>query len=329
MKNRPVAAFTLVELLVVVTIIALLIALLLPAVQAAREAARRTQCGNNLKQMGLALNNYSSAFGVFPPGGMLPTVVGKNGWNRSSMSNDFSTAITWPTMILPFVEQMPVYDLYNFSLQPAYNSTNAVARSQSVMIYVCPADRLQINEPRPGQVGGGTSGVGGWSSGSRLRINYAANYGNTGYMQQDLGGVKFLGGFFTNGSAYSDSQISDGLSNTIALSETLPVHGATYGGPPGDGMIAEGGQAFEAYLTPNSSSPDVVCNTCTTKRVIAVPCTVNMTDTQQTIASRSPHPGGVTSVLGDGAVRFFANTIDASTWRALCTSRGGEAVALP
>jgi len=328
MKRRRVpTAFTLVELLVVITIIGILIALLLPAVQAAREAARRAQCVNNLKQITLAIHNYATGLNVFPPGGISPTVVGKNGWKRPGLP-DFSTDFTWPTQILPYLEQQNVYNLYDFKQRPV-TEVNALARSTAVMTYVCPDDRLQINEPRPGQLGGGTTGVGNWKVYSRQRLNYAANYGNTGYVQQDMGGVKFLGGFFTNGEAYNASDIRDGLSNTIAFSEVLPVHGPQYLGPPGDGMVAEGGQAFEGYLTPNSSSPDVVCNTCTNQRAIVVPCTVNNDDLTQTIASRSLHPGGVNSALGDGSVRFFADSIDVTLWRALCSSRGHEAVGAP
>ena len=330
-RNQRSRAFTLVELLVVITIIGILISLLLPAVQSAREAARRLQCSNNLKQLGLAIHNYLSAHGCFPPGCVQgwDSSLGnhQNGWNRSTMS-DFSTNFTWPTMILPFVEQQNIYDMYDFKLSPC-DAKNALARSQAVMTYVCPNDELQINEPQPGQKGGGSSGVGSWQNMSRQRLNYAANYGNTGYAQVELGGVAFAGGFFTNGRGYTPADIRDGLSNTVAFSEILPVHGADYLGPPGDGMVAEGGQAFEAYLTPNSTAPDVVCNTCTEQRAILVPCTVNMDDYLQTIASRSTHPGGVNSAMGDGSVHWITDSIDVSVWRAMCSSRGNEAIAMP
>jgi prepilin-type N-terminal cleavage/methylation domain-containing protein/prepilin-type processing-associated H-X9-DG protein len=323
-NRRRAGGFTLVELLVVITIIGILISLLLPAVQSAREAARRMQCSNNLKQIALAAQTYNTLKRFFPPGGIQASVLGQNGWNRPTVP-DFSTNFTWPTMILPEIEQQTVYAMYDFKQSPV-TEVNAIARSQPITTYVCPDDQLQINEPRPGELGGGTTGVGNWDVYSRLRLNYAANYGNTGYMQQNMNDVMFRGGFFTNGTAYDAAYIRDGLSNTIAFSEVLPVHGPQYWGPPGDGMVAEGGQAFEGYLTPNSTAADVVANICETQRVMNVPCIVDMNDSNQTIASRSPHTGGVNSAMGDGSVRFITDAVDVVTWRALCSSQGGEVI---
>jgi prepilin-type processing-associated H-X9-DG protein len=317
----------LVELLVVIAIIGILIALLLPAVQAAREAARRAQCTNQIKQIALAIQIYASAQRVFPPGEITPAVLGTNGWNRKGIP-DWSSDFTWPILILPQIEEMAVYNLYNFKLANS-DPMNAAARATPVLTYVCPDDELQIDEPRPGQpgnlecntaIGGGCN----WSQWSRMRLNYAANYGNTGYAQVDMNGVPFQGGFFTNGQATRMKDVPDGLSKTVAFSEVLPVHGPEYWGPPGDGMIAEGGQAFEAYLTPNSSSADVVANICTNNRMIPVPCVVDMNDSHQTMASRSAHPGGVNSAMGDGSVHFVSDAIDVSIWRAICTSKGSE-----
>ena len=331
MSRGKRTGFTLVELLVVITIIGILISLLLPAVQAAREAARRMQCSNNLKQIALAIHTYAATHTVFPPGGISPAnpAVNDCGWNRPGIP-DWSTDYVWSILILPFLEQQNVYDMYDFKRANS-DPVNGPARSQPIKTYICPNDRMQINEPRPEQEGyaGSCRNSGeicNWQRWSRLRINYGANYGNTGYAQVDMAGVRFLGGFFANGAAHSEAEIRDGLSNTIAFSEVLPVHGPGYWGPPGDGMIAEGGQAFEGFLTPNSSSPDVVCNKCKEQRIIRVPCVVDMNDNNQTIASRSAHPGGVNSALGDGSVRFFSESIDVQIWRAVCSSKGGETI---
>jgi prepilin-type N-terminal cleavage/methylation domain-containing protein len=324
MIQRLRRGFTVIELLVMLAIIGILIALLLPAVQAAREAARRAQCSNQLKQIALGIQTYATAHGVFPPGEITPPVPGTNGWNRTELP-DWSTDFTWPILILPQIGEPMVYGLYNFNL-PNSDPHNAAARATPVLTYVCPDDELQIDEPRPGQPGyAQCAGICNWQQWSRMRLNYAANYGNTGYAQVDMNGVMFQGGFFANGKATRTADVPDGLSKTVAFSEVLPVHGPEYWGPPGDGMIAEGGQAFEAYLTPNSSSADIVANICTNKRIIPVPCVVDMNDSNQTIASRSAHPGGVNSAMGDGSIHFFADAIDVTVWRGLCTSRGNEA----
>jgi prepilin-type N-terminal cleavage/methylation domain-containing protein len=324
MRNRVGGrrGFTLIELLVVITIIGILIGLLLPAVQAARESARRLQCNNNLRQITLAMCNYESARRAFPPGGISPTVKGKNGWNRTQLP-DFSSDFTWPTLILPQIEQKAIYSMYNFK-QPPVSVVNAIARSRPVGTYVCPNDKAQINEPRPGQAGGP---MGNWDVWSRIRLNYAANYGNTGYEQVDMKGVKFLGGFFANGHPHAMRDIPDGLTKTLAFSEVLPGWGPEYWGPPGDGMIAEGGQAFEGLLTPNSSSPDIVCNNCPQHRALNnVGCVIDMNDANQTMASRSAHPAGVNSSMGDGSIHFISDIIDVQVWRALCSSHGAEAL---
>jgi len=100
-SSRKVRGFTLIELLVVIAIIAILVALLLPAVQQAREAARRTQCKNNLKQIGLALHNYEGTYGMFPP-------------SRINLSGPVFQ-VTWNTMLLPYIEQGNMYSQYNFN----------------------------------------------------------------------------------------------------------------------------------------------------------------------------------------------------------------------
>jgi prepilin-type N-terminal cleavage/methylation domain-containing protein len=122
--------FTLVELLVVIAIIGILIALLLPAVQAARDAARRSQCVNNLKQIGVAIHNYSEARSSFPPG----TV--SDGPCCGTLS-----FITWPISILPFVEQGSLATQYNYNL-PSENPANAFLREQILPVYACPADSV-------------------------------------------------------------------------------------------------------------------------------------------------------------------------------------------
>src|SRR5436190_1292958 len=126
-KKQSVRGFTLIELLVVIAIIAVLIALLLPAVQQAREAARRTQCKNNMKQMGLGLYNYESTHRVFPPA-------------RIDLTGPPGPAIyqtRWITLCLPYFDQANVYSLYNFN-QAWFDTANIPATSAKIAMFLCP-----------------------------------------------------------------------------------------------------------------------------------------------------------------------------------------------
>ena len=125
--------FTLIELLVVIAIIAVLIALLLPAVQQAREAARRTQCKNNMKQFGLGLHNYHDVHNRFP----LPAVF-NFGPGVGSGVGGMETSNVWSLSILPFLDQAPVYNIYNFNLS-AYEPSNAAAVQAKLAAYICPS----------------------------------------------------------------------------------------------------------------------------------------------------------------------------------------------
>ena len=131
-RRLPHSAFTLVELLVVITIIAILIALLLPAVQAAREAARRTQCSNNLKQIGLAMHNYHATIQTFPSGYI--SAVGSAG-----PDDDRGPGWGWAALILPYLELNNVHDRIQFGKDIAAPA-NAVARTMVLPVYLCPSD---------------------------------------------------------------------------------------------------------------------------------------------------------------------------------------------
>jgi prepilin-type N-terminal cleavage/methylation domain-containing protein len=314
--------FTLIELLVVIAIIAILIALLLPAVQQAREAARRTQCRNNLKQLGLAMHNYHDTHNIMPPGSIMN--VGQNGRPDVNWSDDNS----WYPMIFPYIDQGPLYNSidFRFALAAGGGTVAAVGstyygndQAQKAIIpgFGCPSDGVVVGEPG-----------GGWAV---ARVNYVANFGNTDYGQRTKGTETFRGApfGFQKGARMRDFQ--DGTSNTLLMSEVIAPDGQGWEGPLANAPYA-GGAGYTGYFTPNSRSFDEIARRCpTTGQGTGLPgCTQvgnNPDDVvNNTIASRSRHTGGVHSLMGDGSVRFFSDNIDQGTWRGLSTTAGGESL---
>lgn len=304
MRSRS-RGFTLVELLVVIAIIGILVALLLPAVQAAREAARRMQCGNNLKQIGLAMHNYHDVYKNFPPGA----------WGCCWG--------TWMICIQPFAEQRQLYDQYSFERkwgtpgpddQRYSSAVNLPVTRTRLKTHTCPSDT--VNAP--------FSNI--------TSHNYAANFGNTGY-----GGPATLNGVPHNGSPFSYiasntslgkivglASILDGTSNTLMVAEVLQGTGTDLRGFVWWGDAS----SYSAYLTPNTALPDRIYTAgyCVNLPLRNLPCAVSTTTDPTMFAARSRHPGGVQGALCDGSVRFISSTIDLATWRALGTSQGGEPI---
>jgi prepilin-type N-terminal cleavage/methylation domain-containing protein/prepilin-type processing-associated H-X9-DG protein len=279
-------AFTLVELLVVIAIIGILIALLLPAVQAAREAARRGSCKNNLRQMGLALQNYHSAVGAFPPG-----VLGTSG--NASASNLLHT---WETLILQYIEQTSVYQAYDFRV-PFSDTKNAAAVLNRLPVYLCPSmkDDLVNNQYGPS--------------------HYAGN-GGTVPGQND--------GVFFPMSAIRFQDITDGTSRTIAVGELAYEVGGWARGRMATGGGGGGGTG-SAYARavlrwwkcesncarPGINPPETTCPTgsgnCERQRQFS-----------------SMHSGGSHFVFADGHADFLSDTMDVNVFRALLTRSGAE-----
>lgn len=293
--------FTLVELLVVIAIIGVLIALLLPAVQQAREAARRMQCSNNLKQIGLALHNYHDTYNSFPAGTYSCC------WG------------TWQIAIFPFVEQGAAFANYNihdkyYTSETRYNgSDNTDVTGKRYMAFTCPSDTP--NTPIS----------------SLTSHNYAANFGNTIASQATFNGITFAGAPFANVSGNGQSNryfdmrhIVDGTSNTMMVSEVRQGTGSDLRGFTWWGDAS----GFTAYQGPNSTEPDRIydINYCNNLPEQGMPCTVTSSSFPTMFASRSRHPGGVQSVLCDGSVRFFSETINLATWRALASTHGAETI---
>jgi prepilin-type N-terminal cleavage/methylation domain-containing protein/prepilin-type processing-associated H-X9-DG protein len=235
MNTRERRAFTLIELLVVIAIIAVLIALLLPAVQAAREAARRAQCSNNLKQIGLAMHNYHSTNDKFPQGMSQSSstlgAVAYAGWGEWSAQ----------AMMLPYMEQTPIYNSINFCYDMIYGTgaaTNLTAQTRVINAFMCPSDTQVAFGGAPSM---SVSQFNSWTQNAAWAPNinsYKASLGTTtsvwgwetGYLscQPDpfnmAGGTQCASnttGLFTCWNCYGIRDVTDGTSNTVAFAESL------------------------------------------------------------------------------------------------------------
>jgi len=294
-RLRKIASgFTLIELLVVIAIIAVLIALLLPAVQQAREAARRSQCKNNLKQLGLAMHNYHDTFGVFPPGwiaatrGVGPDVNGGlNGFGGG-------------TMILPMMDQAPVYNQFRFELSlndPTGTPSNRSLLATPMAAFRCPSDPAPVTWQLKNSAG--TIVISDVAS-----TNYIALFGLRAIEECYLlppGQTCRAEGIFYHNSRVRMADITDGSSQTLMMGER--VHDrfpSTW-----SGVIIAGANPLERILGHADHTPNTAFH-------------------KEDFGSR--HIGGTHFLMGDSSVRFFTENIDLRTYMGLGTIQGGEVV---
>jgi prepilin-type N-terminal cleavage/methylation domain-containing protein len=302
MSPKARRGFTLIELLVVIAIIAVLIALLLPAVQQAREAARRSQCKNNMKQIGLALHNYESSMSVFPPSST--GRIGSFGvWNYSAGNTDWHLH-SFASLILPYLDQANTSNIITYTAS-ALDPVNRTAAAQVIPVYRCPSytggsfstDAYYTNLP----------------NGAAFAVrNYMAIGARTAV---GLSGATPPEGILFPRSKTGFRDITDGSSNTVLLAETREDKASVWI----DGSCAAGSARwlnFAAYPTYAGSSLAI-----NYKPYFNYPGAIS-----QTYGPSSQHIGGAHHLMGDGAVRFFSDNLDLNTYDSLTSRAGGEVI---
>ena len=297
--SRPLHGFTLVELLVVIAIIGILVALLLPAVQSAREAARRTQCSNNFRQVGLALQNYASVKKAFPPG----TLVWGSACSKPSTSTlNYSAGFGWAAFILPYLEENAIYNQFDFKIREIYLPPNFAASAQFVDAFLCPSDP------------------------TGRELSFMALQNQPGYLpEEDCANTNMAGvadsknwtcdgrfprldgdGMLFNDSHVGFKNVTDGSSHTLLVGEVISAEKGTH-----DSMM---------WITWNLLHTVNGINTAVHRRPSNLWSISDM-------SFSSFHPGGCHFSMTDGSVRWVNETINQSTLTALTTRAKGEVFA--
>lgn len=311
--------FTLIELLVVIAIVGVLIALLLPAIQAARESARLVQCSNNMRQLGLALHQYHDSRKAFPasyysdtraPDRDPDTFDGPRGWG-------------WGTSLLPFADQSPLADQLRLD-RACWDPVNAELVKTQLSVFLCPSDRNP-------SVTADFKDANGSILATFSRAHYVCNAGHDepwAYQLEEYGSIA-NGPMFRN-SKWRMSDIADGLSHTMFLGEiTSDLADKTWVGiVPGVQVCTNNTQRF-VVDTCEPSGVMVGFHTGPAQNEIDPDTGFAPVHPPNSRLARvchlvSDHRGGCNILLGDGAVRFVASTVNQNTWKALATRSAGD-----
>ena len=331
--------FTLVELLVVIAIIGVLVGLLLPAVQAAREAARRSQCINNLRQMGLGIQNYESSRGALP-GGAKTTDA-----NCVDDANQICRGTPWSILLMPYMEVDALDDIYQ-SLQEDNEfawpqiAGSEIGRNTRIPVYICPS----LTVDTPGFDLPPRKDYFGCTGGNKTQLNPNVGPIHTpDPAQPEVGFSSPRGNVFTDGlmSLRGDlpaRRVTDGLSNTFAIGENryaiFTGWGQGYSTPEGGpGCWWHGGSGAEDASPPTDFSYGRLLLTVQLPLnfdIINDPIFCNAGEVCYKQEHMTPfgshHPGGSNFVFGDGHVTFISDEIDLWTYKSLGTYAGGEII---
>ncbi|WP_146579378.1 DUF1559 domain-containing protein [Neorhodopirellula pilleata] len=330
MKPKKRSAFTLIELLVVIAIIGVLVGLLLPAVQAARAAARRMDCSNRMKQIGLAIHNYHSAYKRLPRAWWLETPL-------DTQPKAFNGRV-WTVDILPFLEEQATYEQLNHNTLSVdqLSPTNVAVIQQSITSYLCPSSpggpdqrRYTFNSTPAGLPFTATDiAACDFTPAAGVRGTYAVHAFGPNLLSNREGAMQVVSELFGGSEDGNFAGVLDGLSNTIFIGERTggpvvysagredPVATANLIGLEGGGWgdLLGGDHWLQGSLRSGLSWPP-----------LGGPCAINCTNARG-FGFHSFHEGGSQFILGDGSVRFVTASVNATAFASMITRRGGERV---